>query len=275
MHKIKIFLRYLQIISACAAGKYGQFCQSDCTANCLLTCGRYNGSCFGCDRGYRGSSCELTCGHCTSGTCDQKTGMCVGDCSSGYWNAYCNETCRHVGCSTCFKTSGECDVCNVGLYTADCDKNCSVFCARNSLNRVICNKVTGACDEGQCLPEYWNYQCDRMCSDNCLENDKNESTCSLETGDCDLGCVEKLYGGHCNFPCSAACTRSLCDRDGACSVSCVNGAYGVRCADECSETCNDGTCDRNVGRCEECDKKFEERTPLCRNASEYFTYDKI
>lgn len=166
--------------------------------------------------------------------------------------------------------NGVCDVCDDGFYEVNCDRNCSAFCARNSLNSVTCDKVTGACDEFRCLPEYWNKNCDMHCNANCLRNGNEERTCAFDTGDCDFGCEDKFYGGHCSTHCSSACTDELCDRDGSCSVSCVNGAYGDRCADGCSETCNDGKCDRISGRCEECEKKFEERTPLCRNASKYY-----
>ncbi|XP_053387905.1 multiple epidermal growth factor-like domains protein 6 isoform X10 [Mercenaria mercenaria] len=258
---------YLCPEGICPVGKYGQFCQTNCTDNCILTCGRYNGTCFGCDPGYHDSLCDLRCGQCSSGTCDQKSGLCTTDCNPGYWNMYCNQTCLHGGCKTCFQGSGQCETCDIGLYGFTCSSNCSKFCARDSFNQIVCEKDNGYCSEGKCLPGYWNKPCDAQCNEKCLANSDGARTCSVDEGDCDIGCEPTYYGGHCNLRCSVTCLNQLCERDGVCSSGCVDGAYGSTCELSCKETCNNGKCDRSSGECSECDKPLEVQTELCRTAA--------
>lgn len=257
------------MVSACPVGKYGQFCQVNCTERCRSACGRYNGTCFGCDPGFHGNNCEFLCGVCSSGSCDQKTGLCTTDCRNGFWNVYCNETCLYDGCETCFKGNGRCDICKVGFHGTNCDRTCSVYCARNSLDQVICEKETAACDEGKCLPGYWNRPCDITCNSNCRANANGERPCSLTNGACDLGCEDTYYGQQCNSRCSVYCIDRLCERDGRCALGCIDGRYGEMCELACRETCNNGQCNRTHGECEECNKPYQLQTELCRTAGKF------
>ncbi|KAF4528939.1 hypothetical protein B566_EDAN017077 [Ephemera danica] len=83
----------------CSAGKYGEYCELDCSTNCKdgekLNCDRVSGRCYrGCKPGFigdncgtqcthgsYGENCSSTCGRCGSGArCDASTGICLSSC---------------------------------------------------------------------------------------------------------------------------------------------------------------------------------------------------
>ncbi|KAF4527581.1 hypothetical protein B566_EDAN015822, partial [Ephemera danica] len=79
----------------CIAGKYGEYCELDCSPNCRdaeKLCDRVSGRCYrGCKSGFIGDKCEIkrtlglygencssTCGRCSPGApCDASTGICL------------------------------------------------------------------------------------------------------------------------------------------------------------------------------------------------------
>jgi len=54
-----------------------------------------------CRTGYYGSDCNVACGACKTGTCNEKTGACTGGCDDGWNGNKCDEP-------ECFKSEGGC-----------------------------------------------------------------------------------------------------------------------------------------------------------------------
>uniref|UniRef100_A0A8W8NPB9 EGF-like domain-containing protein n=1 Tax=Magallana gigas TaxID=29159 RepID=A0A8W8NPB9_MAGGI len=73
-----------------------------------------------------GSNCDTPCPtNCKDSTCHIQSGVCF-MCKPGWTGTYCNTTC------------GE------GWYGVNCSQHCEGHCKDN----MICNHVTGQCDEG-------------------------------------------------------------------------------------------------------------------------------
>ena len=194
------------------------------------------------------------------------TGLCESACNPGWYGGFCNQTCIHEGCYTCNQTTGECLDCKTGFYDDDCSLSCSEVCEPAADGSISCNKLSGACNEGRCVPGYWGEACFDECNENCLKDSSNVSVCAYLGGNCSFGCVPTYYGGHCDMNCSRTCVNALCGREGTCSFGCVENRFGPMCMSTCIDTCNDNTCDVVIGTCSECLKDANEQSALCRTA---------
>ncbi|XP_078328157.1 uncharacterized protein LOC144623568 [Crassostrea virginica] len=141
------------IVLGCqTTGVYGNNCSYRCPSNCRdSVCHIQNGSCFGCEPGWKGTTCSTRCtagsygldckqqcsGHCNdNAVCNYVTGQCDKGCAAGWKGALCSQ------------------VCEDGTYGYDYVHNCSGNC----LNDSPCNKQTGQCDGG-CKPGFTNTFC--------------------------------------------------------------------------------------------------------------------
>lgn len=262
------------IVQGCnESGLYGSNCDTPCPIYCKYnTCHIENGSCFGCQPGWIGTSCNIACmeswygvncsqkctGHCRDGTlCNHVTGQCERGCATGWTGTLCDT---------------ECDD---GTYGYDCVNSCSGNC----LNDSPCNKQTGQCERG-CNPGYTNSDCSKECSSGyfglgcnkrCIGHCIKNEACDHVSGFCLRGCMDGYIGRHCNisckpgyygtncsFPCSPNCktcrhTDGLCSCKAgwmghSCSTECTQ-SYGEHCQYPCSEHCVNHTCDRFNGNC--------------------------
>lgn len=266
------------IVQGCnEADMYGSNCDILCPTNCKYnTCHIQQGTCFGCQPGWRGLYCNITCREGWYG--DKSSQQCVGHCRD-------NTTCNHV--------IGQCDkgceagrtgivFCDDGKYGYNCVNNCSGHC----MNGSLCNKEHGHCDKGcdpgytnrdcsmECSSGYFGMKCRGRCSGNCINND----ACDHITGICPRGCMDGYIGRHCNiscqpgyfgtncsFPCWPHCktcrnTDGRCScragwRGHDCSIECTH-YYGENCQYSCSGQCINQTCDRFNGKCL-CDGKYD------------------
>nr|XP_022305543.1 protein draper-like isoform X2 [Crassostrea virginica] len=247
-------------------GVYGRNCNIPCPNNCRYrTCHIQNGTCFGCEAGYKGTICATECsdewygfdcknqcsGHCRDNVpCNKVTGQCDGGCAHGWYGQHCEQRCvgHCMNNASCTQANGTCDGgCATGWIGSFCEKECS----------------DGA----------YGYGCVNNCSGHCM----NDSPCNIQTGYCDRGCKPGYTNASCNIKCSAGtygkdCTKKCseyclhnkpCNHiDGACAdgcqngyighISCQHGRYGKNCSHTCSSNCKtcthtDGTCSCSAG----------------------------
>nr|XP_022311777.1 multiple epidermal growth factor-like domains protein 10 [Crassostrea virginica] len=245
-------------------GVYGRNCNNLCPNNCRYrTCHIQNGTCFGCEAGYKGTICATECpdgwygfdckrqcsGHCRDNDpCNKVTGQCDGGCAHGWYGQHCEHRCvgHCINNASCNQVNGTCDggcaagwigsfcekECGDGAYGYGCINNCSGHC----MNDSPCNKQTGHCDRG-CKPGYTNSFCSKAC----------------ESG---------RYGKNCPYTCSSNCktcnhTDGTCSchsgwRGPNCSIAC-SYSYGENCQYTCDPFCVNQTCDRFDGTCVKCD----------------------
>nr|XP_022311761.1 receptor-type tyrosine-protein phosphatase epsilon-like [Crassostrea virginica] len=254
-------------------GVYGRNCNTSCPNNCRYrSCHIMNGTCFGCEAGYKGTTCTTKCpdewygfdckqrcsGHCRDNDpCNKANGTCDGGCAAGWIGAFCEKECSD------------------GAYGYGCVNNCSGHCIGDS----PCNKQTGHCDKG-CKPGYTNALCSKKCNSgtygkNCIKKCSNyclHKPCNHIDGVCTDGCqdgyIENMcntscehdrYGKNCSHTCSSNC-KTCKNTDGTCScfagwsgpncsIAC-NNSYGENCQSRCDPFCVNQTCDRFDGTCQ-------------------------
>ncbi|XP_053400634.1 multiple epidermal growth factor-like domains protein 10 [Mercenaria mercenaria] len=178
--------------------------------------------------------------------------------------------------------------CDDGQFGRLCDKSC------NCLGE-ICNKETGVCPSGKCLPGYWGSTCSEECADgqfgigcnatcgHCLNGktcDKVNGSClSCNPGyqgqTCTASCSDGTYGLNCSSYCEN-CQENECDHVTGqcvhgcnpgysgliCNTSCGYGSYGMNCSQSCGSCANNQTCNNTNGHCDTgCLEGFIE--PLC------------
>nr|XP_022311762.1 receptor-type tyrosine-protein phosphatase epsilon-like isoform X1 [Crassostrea virginica] len=255
-------------------GVYGSNCNKTCPGNCRYrTCHIMNGTCFGCEAGYKGTICATECpdewygfdcehqcsGHCRDNNpCNKANGTCDGGCAAGWIGSLCEKECSD------------------GAYGYGCVNNCSGHCMGDS----PCNKQTGHCDKG-CKPGYTNAFCSKECSSGtygkdclqkCSEYCLHKKQCNHTDGACTDGCQDGYignicntsceygrYGKNCADTCSSNC-KTCSHTDGTCSclagwngTNCsfaCNKSYGENCKDSCNPFCVNQTCDRFDGTCQ-------------------------
>ncbi|WAQ98523.1 TIE1-like protein, partial [Mya arenaria] len=143
---------------ACAAGRYGHGCLSNCSGNCFnkLRCHFSTGSCsYGCASGYDysidtscgkacnngrfGQNCSSHCGHCIgAAVCDHVSGNCpIGGCERGFNGSRCQTTC--LG----------------GKFGKGCNFSCG-----SCRNLAICNNINGSCIDG-CEKGHFGLYCQK------------------------------------------------------------------------------------------------------------------
>ncbi|KAH3865536.1 hypothetical protein DPMN_028576 [Dreissena polymorpha] len=174
-----------------------------------------------------------------------------------------------------------------------CEFNCFTQYLPLSSGIISCNKVSGNCDSGACVPGFFRPTCTSLCSSNC-----KDVVCELQSGNCTNGCnigwfgrfcdgtcsancvnrnclgvadrclegcVPEKYGPQCDIPCNSNCLTGVCNVTGYCTRGCVPGWYGDMCERMCNSTCTDGRCGRTLGVCEECSKTNP--SPLCKTSA--------
>nr|XP_034322181.1 multiple epidermal growth factor-like domains protein 10 isoform X1 [Crassostrea gigas] len=208
---------------------YGQHCSIPCPRNCQEGhCHMIDGTCLGCNDGYRGPTCYEECSDDTYGL---ECGNLCGNCSNG-------DRCNHVdgscpnGCDEgVFRDT--CDrVCSSGWYGSNCANKCGTNC--NS-----CNRFNGTCEFG-CKPGWKGRYCEKECPDQTYGPEcqqicgkcKNKESCHHVNGSCLNGCDRGLNGEKCDKACS-------------------DGRYGFNCQEQCNINCGvPYRCDRVTGQCE-------------------------
>nr|XP_022305535.1 receptor-type tyrosine-protein phosphatase alpha-like isoform X2 [Crassostrea virginica] len=263
------------IVTGCSKpGVYGNKCNSSCPKNCRYrTCHIMDGTCFGCEAGYKGTNCATECpdewygfecqhqcsGHCRDNDpCNKANGTCDRGCAAGWIGSFCDRECSD------------------GAYGYGCVNNCSGHC----MNDSSCNKQTGHCDSG-CKPGYTNAFCSKKCSSGtygkdctktCSEFCLHNTLCNHIDGACTDGCQNGYIGNMCNTSCEHRRYGKNCSRtcspncktckhtDGTCrchagwsgpncSIAC-NNSYGENCQFPCDPFCVNQTCDRLDGTCQ-------------------------
>ncbi|XP_061194979.1 multiple epidermal growth factor-like domains protein 10 [Saccostrea echinata] len=138
---------------------------------------------YGCNSGFYGYNCSLSCPNPTCRYCDIKDGVCQG-CKPGYQGHQCELPCnRYYYGDACKKRCA----CPEGTFGNYCKQNCSVNCGVPK----TCNRTTGEC-QGGCQPGWEGLQCDQSCSSDtygfdCLNNCSTScinNTCDSVTGYC-------------------------------------------------------------------------------------------
>ncbi|GFQ89280.1 receptor-type tyrosine-protein phosphatase delta [Trichonephila clavata] len=145
------------IVRACPKGKYGTFCDKNCS-QCMNggICHDIQGNCI-CPPGFNGPTCENAC---APGFFGQKCNM---KCTLG--SEVGNQACKGAliclpdpyGCSCAAGFYGIfCDkICQPGTYGAGCSetRNCHCIDGKN------CNPFSGVCD-GECKSNWYGKHCD-------------------------------------------------------------------------------------------------------------------
>nr|XP_022305526.1 receptor-type tyrosine-protein phosphatase epsilon-like isoform X2 [Crassostrea virginica] len=245
-------------------GVYGSNCSIPCPNNCRYrTCHIMDGTCFGCEAGYKGTICATECpdewygldckqncsGHCRDNDpCNKVTGRCDKGCTYGWYGQHCEHRCvgHCIYNASCNQANGICNGgCAHGWYGQRCEHRCVGHC----YNNASCNQVNGTCDggcaagwigslcENECSDGAYGYNCVNKCSGHCM----GESPCNKQTGYCDRGCKPGYtnascntecsfgtYGKHCAKNCSGYClhNKSCNHIDGVCTDGCQNGYIG-------------------------------------------------
>uniref|UniRef100_K1PS52 Multiple epidermal growth factor-like domains 11 n=1 Tax=Magallana gigas TaxID=29159 RepID=K1PS52_MAGGI len=229
----------LEVYGCPTPAYYGENCSLLCPQDCQESyCNIVDGTCLGCNDGYRGPTCDKKC---SDGTYGLECGNACGNCSDGDW-------CNHV--------NGGCpNGCDVGVFGDTCDKECpnhtyglecKMICG-DCKNKESCHHVNGSCLNG-CDKGVHGEKCDIACSDsrygfNCQEQCNTNCgvpySCARVTGQCEGGCQVGLKGVICSTPCNN-------DTYGTdCSMKCGNCLYlhGEQChhvTGQCPRGCADG-----------------------------------
>nr|XP_022311771.1 multiple epidermal growth factor-like domains protein 10 isoform X1 [Crassostrea virginica] len=245
-------------------GVYGSNCKIPCPNNCRYrTCHIQNGTCFGCEAGYKGTICATECpdewygfdckqqcsGHCRNNDpCNKVTGQCDGGCPYGWYGQHCEHRCvgHCMNNASCNQVNGSCDVgCAAGWIGSFCDKECSDGaygygcvnnCSGHCMNDTPCKKQTGHCDRG-CKPGYTNALCSKECSSGTYG--KN---CTKK---CSEYCLHNVSCNHVDGTCTDGCKNGYIGN--ICNTSCEHGRYGKNCSHTCSINCK--TCKHTDGTC--------------------------
>eukprot|EP00105_Crassostrea_gigas_P037048 XP_019921196.1 PREDICTED: scavenger receptor class F member 2-like [Crassostrea gigas] len=96
----------MEVYGCPTPGYYGENCSLPCPQTCQESnCNIVDGTCPGCNDGYRGPTCNEKC---SDGTYGLECGYVCGNCSDGDW-------CNHV--------NGSCpNGCDVGVFGDRCDR---------------------------------------------------------------------------------------------------------------------------------------------------------
>ncbi|XP_045206721.2 multiple epidermal growth factor-like domains protein 10 [Mercenaria mercenaria] len=180
--------------------------------------------------------------------------------------------------------------CQDGSFGSQCESMC--YCADNK----PCDKMSGICPDGGCLPGWIGDQCNETCQHGtygaaCMEMCgacADNMTCNYMTGVCENGCSDGWLGTMCNISCEPGKFGTDCNntcgqcKNGApcdhvtgtcsgcaagyhgsmCDTGCTNGTFGEDCAGTCGNCVNNTECDVITGNCDSgCADGYLE--PLC------------
>lgn len=119
--KDKYCERETGICTSCEHGKYGNYCDSNCSLNCMEElCNFYNGKCNSCRDSYSGDMCCLNGSNCETCSSNTECNKCV----TGFHGDECEKRC-HVNCLelACEKESGNCSLgCLSGFQGPTCSE---------------------------------------------------------------------------------------------------------------------------------------------------------
>ncbi|XP_052694351.1 multiple epidermal growth factor-like domains protein 10 [Crassostrea angulata] len=219
----------LEVYGSSTPRYYAEHCSSPCPQKCQEGhCHIIDGTCLGCNDGYRGPTCNE---ECSDGTYGSECGNVCGNCSNSDLCNHVNGSCPN-GCDVGVSGNTCNRACPPGWYGANCDNKCGPNC-------YSCNRFNGDCEfgcrpgwkgrtcEDECLDQTYGPECQKICG-NC----KNKEPCHHMNGSCLNGCDRGAYG-------------EKCDK------ACFDGRYGINCQEQCSANCGvPYRCDRVTGQCE-------------------------
>ncbi|XP_021354865.1 scavenger receptor class F member 1-like [Mizuhopecten yessoensis] len=182
----------------CFPGKYGDYCNNDCSTKCKDSMCEDDGYCFECFPGKYGYYCNSDCStNCKDSICEKDTGYCSA-CDPGIYGNSCNQKCSsNCKDNTCVQGNGFCKGCENGFFGPECNP-CSTGCANPT-----CNKSFGNCS--RCNAGFHGNKCDQSCPANC-----KDQLCIQNSGDC-TGCKDGYFTDHCDRSCPSSCTTDVCD----------------------------------------------------------------
>ncbi|XP_065925639.1 platelet endothelial aggregation receptor 1-like isoform X2 [Magallana gigas] len=227
----------LEVYGCSTPRYYAEHCSSPCPQNCQEGhCHIIDGTCLGCNDGYRGPTCNEEC-------LDQMYGP---ECQKICGNCKNKEPCHHV--------NGSClNGCDRGVYGEKCDKacfdgrygiNCQEQCSANCGVPYRCDRVTGQC-EGGCQVGWKSESCDTQC-----DGGKFGQNCNSLCGHC----LEREQCHYINGSCPNGCDSGYQGSDS--TQACSNNTYGPKCSMKCGnclyeygEQCHHvtGYCPRGCG----------------------------
>eukprot|EP00105_Crassostrea_gigas_P005219 XP_011418742.1 PREDICTED: multiple epidermal growth factor-like domains protein 10 isoform X2 [Crassostrea gigas] len=219
----------LEVYGCPTPAYYGENCSLLCPQDCQESyCNIVDGTCLGCNDGYRGPTCDKKC---SDGTYGLECGNACGNCSDGDWCNHVNGGCPN-GCDvgvfgdTCDK------VCPLGWYGPNCANKCGANC--NS-----CNRFNGTCKFG-CKPGWKGRYCGNECP-----NHTYGLECKMICGDC----KNKESCHHVNGSCLNGCDKGV--HGEKCDIACSDSRYGFNCQEQCNTNCGvPYSCARVTGQCE-------------------------
>ncbi|XP_076436847.1 uncharacterized protein LOC143276254 isoform X2 [Babylonia areolata] len=196
----------------CAAGWYGEQCNTACSTGCRDRCDRQTVCCLECKTGFYGSFCNISCQYqCLNNECIRDTGLCeacpgdqgntCSECKPRFYGPSCNTPCQHQCLNNeCIRDTGLCEACpecKPRFYGDSCNTSCQYQCLNNECIRdtVLCEACPGnyqgnTCSE--CPNGYYGEGRNLTCG-HC----QNISECRHDTGQCTGQCAEGFTGSHC------------------------------------------------------------------------------
>ncbi|XP_055884959.1 uncharacterized protein LOC106063980 isoform X2 [Biomphalaria glabrata] len=221
-------------VSPCVGGFMGATCSQDCGYCAEDKCDQNTGNCTECKSGFFGHLCNRKCHQCKEQKCHHETGNCVAGCHDGYRGSLCFLRCSNcAGSQACNQTTGECHEGCVAGFTA---------CGHCSEKQ--CDRISGNCIHGTCLPGYAGSRCNQECT-YCIDH-----LCDAQKASCLKGCQNGYYGTNCLKPCPNCAGSRACERyNGKCVSGCSPGFHGDTCIDECGHCDRDKSCEKQSGNC--------------------------
>ncbi|XP_078330762.1 uncharacterized protein LOC111117668 [Crassostrea virginica] len=248
-------------------GVYGSNCNIPCPKNCRYrTCHIQNGTCFGCEAGYKGTICATECpDERYSFDCKQQ---CSGHCRD---NEPCNKSVATEPMDTVVLTTVVVTVCTTlhvtnrqDTVTEDVNPDIPMPYVAKVNSKIISKHY---CFKNKCSSGTYGKDCTNKCSEYCLHNkscNHIDGTCTERCQNgyggniCNISCEHGRYGKNCSQVCSLNC-KTCRHTDGTCSchagwsgpncsIGCTN-SYGENCQYLCHPLCANQTCDRFDGTC--------------------------
>ncbi|XP_078328947.1 uncharacterized protein LOC144623898 [Crassostrea virginica] len=244
----------VEVYGCPSLGFYGENCSIPCPQNCLKgLCHIVQGTCLGCQKGYKGDACykecpvglygetckELCSPNCKeSGVCDISTGHCAGGCQAGWTQPKCDSKCP------------------VGLYGETCKELCSSYCKEPGVCDMSTGHCAGGCQAGwtqpkcdsKCLDGLYGNGCQGNCSTTCVVSGRCDSMTGQCIGGCQIGwkqpkcdamCNNGTFGQDCTEQCGECLRNEQCHHvNGSCVNGCNPGYHGMKCTEDCNQNYN-------------------------------------
>uniref|UniRef100_A0A7S4LPI6 Apple domain-containing protein n=1 Tax=Oxyrrhis marina TaxID=2969 RepID=A0A7S4LPI6_OXYMA len=204
------------------------------------SCLNERGECEACDRGKWGLYCEHECSpkckHTPEGQCD-RNGACFGACESGFYGPQCTLLCP-AGCPDCLKVdkiingtlfpAGACPTpCTENYWGVSCSDPCPEHCSKGTT--PSCKREDGTCYT--CERGWWGPKCTNKCAEGCVDN-----LCDMQDGRCQRGCNPGWWGDACTSPCPGK-SEGRCERKDGYPSECLAGFFPARQGQDNAEEC--------------------------------------